>query len=217
MTDLYVVGAGGFGRMVAQIVQDMNEDRQQFTLAGFIDDAPTPENEQAANELGIPIIGGIETLRDRTGEFALAVGSGAARRALAERVRPTGLSPATLVHPTAQVGATSELGPGAILSLGAMVTSRARTGQFCLHNIYSLTNHDCRLADYVTLSPYATALGGAVCGEASWLSTRSTLNVLTTLGAGSVLAAHAFALHDVPPGVVAKGIPATWTTPEETS
>lgn len=212
MKDLYIVGAGGFGRTVAQIVREINQDREEFNICGFVDDNPSEKNNSLAQALDIPIIGSTDTLAEKHGYFVIASGNGATRKTLAAKIKPFGVSPATLVHPTAQVGSTASIGPGSILSLGAIVTTEVSTGAFCLHNIYSLVSHDCVLGDFVTLSPFAAMLGGSTCGDGAWLSTRSTLSVNTRLGTNSVLGAHALALKDVPDDQIAKGTPARWET-----
>lgn len=208
MKDLFIIGAGGAGIETAQLVDDINQDRQEFRLAAIVDDAPTPAKADAVAAFGVPLLHGIGALDGRRGQFVVAHGSGTVRKSIADRIGNLGPSPATLIHPTAQMGLSVRLGPGAVLAWGAIVTTHVSTGVFCLHHAYSVVNHNCTLGDFVTLSPFSTMLGGSTSGDQAWLATRSTLTVGTTLGARSVLGAHALALDDIPEDSLATGVPA---------
>lgn len=215
MDDLVIIAAGGFGRTVASLIDDINTDGSKFNILGFIDDSPSEENVELAGRLGLEVLGGM----DRLGQFApvhfsVAHGSGSVRHELASRAVAHGHRPATVIHPTASIGRDVELGPGATLAHHAIVTTNVRTGAGCLHNMFSIVGHDCRLGAYVTLSPFASMLGGSSAEDRAWLATKSTLDVNRRLGRDSLLAASAVAVRDVPPDAVARGLPARWKQAE---
>lgn len=136
------------------------------------------------------------------------------REHLSRQAISRGLKPADIIHPTVKIGLDVKLGSGVIACHYAIITTNVRTGHFCLHNCYSFTGHDVRMGNYVTVSPYSVLLGESSADDGAWLATRSTLTPRTRMGVDSTLAAGAVALNDVPPGVVAKGVPARWPTME---
>ncbi len=61
--DIFVVGCGGFGREVYQVITSMRQVGQDMTVAGFVDDAPSPENLQLVGALGCIYEGTVADLR----------------------------------------------------------------------------------------------------------------------------------------------------------
>ena len=55
---LVIIGAGGFAREVAWLIEDINKDKKQLDLIGFID-----ENEANHGKVlnGYPVLGGLIT------------------------------------------------------------------------------------------------------------------------------------------------------------
>jgi len=59
MDEIVIFGAGGFGREVAWIIEDINRVGKRFELLGFVDDDPQMKG-RILN--GYPVLGGIEYL-----------------------------------------------------------------------------------------------------------------------------------------------------------
>ncbi len=79
----------------------------------------------------------------------------------------------SIVHSTAVVANTAELGSGCFVGPFSLINTHARVGDFCLINSAALVEHDCILGDYATLNPGAMLMGGVV------------VQTLTTLGANA--------------------------------
>lgn len=60
MKDLYIIGAGGFGREVAWLVERINQINPTWNLKGFIDDN---ESRWGSKEGNYPVYGGGEYLK----------------------------------------------------------------------------------------------------------------------------------------------------------
>lgn len=208
--DVVIIGAGGFGRTAAMIVEDMNDDVRNFNLIGFLDDAGV-KGAAPIEALGFEYLGRVSELERLpvATRYVVALGSSNSRKRMAEKVaRMSTSDPPILIHPTAYVARSSEVSPGSIVSLGATISHGSKVGPFSLLNINSAITHDCRAGAYTTLSPYACMLGGSETGEGAWLATRATLGVGCKLGAWSVLGASTTALNSVPDGRTALGTPA---------
>lgn len=118
VTDVVVIGAGGFGRTVAAIIHDVNADGGSINLIGLIDDQPSSQQAGLADSMGVEHLGDLSAL-DRVGEttrFLVASGNGSVRRATARKVSDGwNLEPLTLVHPSAYVARSAEIGAGSIV------------------------------------------------------------------------------------------------------
>ena len=59
LKDLYIIGAGGFGREVAWLVERINQVEATWNIKGFIDDN---KSIQGHTEDGYPVLGGTDYL-----------------------------------------------------------------------------------------------------------------------------------------------------------
>ena len=112
-----IIGAGGFGREVHDVIEAVNDaggqDGQLFEPVGFLDDGPADETLIA--ERGLRLLGGVEKL-DRLAvdvQYIIAIGSGEVRRKIDTWARSVGRLSPVLVHPAATLGKhLVSLGPG---------------------------------------------------------------------------------------------------------
>ena len=74
--------------------------------------------------------------------------------------------------------------------------------------------HDAMIGDYVHLNPHVVIAGGTLIGNDVFIGLRAT--VLTSrIGDGAVIGACALVTKDVPPNMMAKGMPARFFKMDE--
>jgi len=182
MRRLLVIGAGGHGRAVAEAA----ELGVSHAVAGFLDDAPDVEHDI----WGIPVWGSSSMLAEllgRVDEVVVAIGNNTVRRALHQRVRETGLTLATIVHPAALLSPRAVVGPGSVLMAGAIVGTQARLGEGVIVNCGAVVDHDCVVENFGHLGVKAGMAGGAVLGAGAWMQAGSSLGYGVTVPSASVL------------------------------
>jgi acetyltransferase-like isoleucine patch superfamily enzyme len=69
-------------------------------------------------------------------------------------------------------------------------------------------SHDCRIGDYVTVSPGVTVCGNVTIGEGTMMGAASTVIQNRTIGAWVTVGAGAAVVSDLADGVTAVGVPA---------
>ena len=83
--DIVIIGAGGFGREVAEIIDDINKEKKQFNLLGFLDD-----NEQALKDFpsSYHVIESteIDLTTFKKVNFSIAVGDALKRSSYAKKI-----------------------------------------------------------------------------------------------------------------------------------
>jgi sugar O-acyltransferase (sialic acid O-acetyltransferase NeuD family) len=203
---LVVVGGGGHGRELLDVVEAVNAVRPQFDLLGVLDDG-TPDLEVLA-ACGVRHLGPVRLLAELDAQYVLGIGSPDARRVIDLAATEWGRVPATLVHPSAVVGRRVTLGPGTVVCGLASITTNVRTGRHVHLNIAATVAHDCRLGDYVTLAPGARLSGAVTAEERSTIGTGAVVIQGCAIGAGTVVGAGAVVVRDLPADVVAVGVPA---------
>jgi len=165
--------------------------------------------------LGVPIRGGDDRLPEliREGVTCFVVGLGGVgdngpRQRLFERGLAAGLSPVTVLHPSAVQSPQAHAGAGSVILAGAVVGVGAVLGVNVLVNTGSIIEHDCVVEDHVHVATGAK-LGGAVRVEkGAHVGIGATVCQGLTVGEGAVIGAGAVVVKDVSPWSVVAGVPA---------
>ncbi|MFV2020853.1 NeuD/PglB/VioB family sugar acetyltransferase [Micromonospora sp. LOL_023] len=214
---LVIVGCGGHGREVYDIVTAINNTRQQppWQVLGFIDDDPRPADKERLDRLGVPLLGAVSWLAGRTDPPAhvIAIGSPTARRSVGRRIGPAGPGrprsvAATLIHPAATVGQDNSFGAGTVLFAGARVTTNVTLGRHVHLNQNCVVGHDTTVGDYSSINPLAAVSGNCRLADAVLVGTTAAILQGLQVGAAATVGAGACVVRDVPSDVVVKGVPA---------
>ncbi|MFE2062561.1 acetyltransferase [Streptomyces sp. NPDC059467] len=205
MTELVIIGAGGFARETAQAVADAGE----FKLLGHLDDNPALHGTEVD---GVPVLGGCDLVHELTDARAvICVGNPRDYAARARLVYRFGLPAeryATVIHPTASVSRTSEVGPGSVLLAHCVLTAAVRVGAHVAVMPHVVLTHDDVVEDYATLASGVRLGGGARLERGAYAGSGALVREGTTVGAWSLVGMGSAVLGDVPPGEVWVGSPA---------
>lgn len=201
MIPIYVYGAGGHGKVVADIMLASGA-----TVVGFIDDTYTI----GTIVLGLPVLGNGAWLIEQTCPklVALGIGDNAARKKVAERCLAAGLELLVAVHSSAVVARSVQLGAGTVVMANAVINPDARLGLGVIVNSAAVVEHDVVIGDYSHISPQSAMGGEARIGLLSQLGIGATILPRVSVGSSVIIGAGAVVLHDVPDGHVVAGVPA---------
>ena len=191
MKDLYIIGAGGFGREVAWIVERINSIKPTWNLKGFIDDN---ETLWGSKEGEYHVFGGCECLSTLEDVYAVcAVGSSNVRKKIIEKLKDTSVKFATLVDPSVLYSNSVKIGEGAIVCAGTIITVNVNIGDHVIVNLDCTIGHDAVIDDFVTIYPSVNVSGNVLIGECSELGTGTQIiqgkKVIsnTIIGAGAIV------------------------------
>ncbi len=199
---LLILGTGIF----AQEVADLAEETPGLKVAGFVENM----NSERCNETlsGFRIYW-IDEIADLTvSHKAICSLATTHRNRFVEQVAAKGMAFATLVHPRAWLSATSSLGEGSMLSVGAIVAAHTRIAAHVRLNRGVLVGHHTEIADYVTVQPGANIAGLCNIGEGAYIGMGAIIQDRIKIGAHSVVGSGAVVTKDVPDNVQVVGVPA---------
>jgi sugar O-acyltransferase (sialic acid O-acetyltransferase NeuD family) len=201
---IIIVGAGGFGREVFQWARDAWPEHAS-RIVGFLS---AERDRLDRHDHGLEIIDDPDRYEPQSGDaLLLAIGIPIVRRKVAESLRPRGATFLTLIHPTAIVAPTAEIGEGSIVCPYAIVSDSARVGAFVLMNYHSSLGHDASAGDHAVLSPYATLGGNAHIGDDVFMGLHASVGPGRRVGAGSKVSANSCVLTDAQPESIIYGVP----------
>jgi sugar O-acyltransferase (sialic acid O-acetyltransferase NeuD family) len=201
---ILIVGAGGFGREVLQWARDSWPSASD-RITGFLSaDAHVLDG----CDCGIRIVGSPDSHRPMVGDVhLLAIGVPYARRRVAESLIARGAEFLTLVHPTAIVASSAQIGEGSIICPYSIVSDSARLGRFVAMNYHTSLGHDASAGDFAVLSPYATLGGHAHIEQDVFLGLHASVGPGKTVGARSKVSANSCVLANVPEDSLVFGVP----------
>lgn len=207
--DLLIVGAGGFARETAAAVHAVNAVRPTWRLLGFLDDDPALHGTRRG---GVPILADTSAVhRMPDAAVVVCVGNPGDPGSRARLVTRLGLPVdryATIMHPSAQVGAGCRVGPGSVLLAQVALTTDVSVGSHVAVMPQVVLTHDDSVEDFVTVAS-GVRLGGSVrVATGAYLGAGALVREGLTVGAGSLVGMGSVVLTDVPPGEVWVGAPA---------
>ncbi|MCW2846476.1 MAG: acetyltransferase [Marmoricola sp.] len=208
---LVVIGAGGFGREVLDVIEAINScaATPEFEPIGVLDDG-TPE-AAVLGPYGVQHLGPVSLLGDLPHDvgYVIGIGSPGVRQALDQKGLDLGRVSPVLVHPSAAIGRHAvELGPGTIVCSHVSITNNIRLGRHVHVNLNATIGHDAVLDDYVTLSPLVAISGNVHAETGVFFGTGANVNPGLTIGRGAVVGTGAAVIKDVPAGLTVVGVPA---------
>ncbi|MHB9035614.1 MAG: acetyltransferase [Armatimonadota bacterium] len=199
MRDFYVIGAGGHGAVVAEIISELG-----YRIAGFVDDDPALIGSKV---LDWEVIGGCECVPERAA-VALGIGDNRARGELLTKIRDRGWFLPVLIHPSAIVSQSAVLGAGTVVMAQVVVNARASVGCGCILNTACSVDHDCSLGDAVHICPGTRLAGGVTVGTGTMIGIGSCVRPCARIGSHCTLGAGSVVVTDICDEITVFGNPA---------
>ncbi|PUZ26257.1 transferase [Chitinophaga parva] len=153
MKEILIYGTGGHARVLADLAGACG-----LQVLAYFDDAAGGMPYSTAFRPEVPLLCGI--------------GNNKVRKLIAERSVHIF---ATLVHPTAVVAASAEVGKGSVVLAGAVLQASVQVGKHAVINMNAAVDHDVIVGDYVSVYPGAYIGGGAEIGEGAVIGPNATV------------------------------------------
>ena len=200
---IYIIGAGGFGREVLNIYIDLGREEE---VAGFL-----VENcdKQGAKINGKPLRD-ITLLNDidmSNVKLICAIGT-PLRKRLIQDTKDKDYDYDSVIHPGVIKSRWVTFGRGTIICAGNIFTSQIRVGDHSIVNLSCTIGHDVDIGKYTTISPGVNISGRVTVGDECFIGTGVSIIEKVTLGNQSYIGAGSVVVNDIPPNVLAFGVPA---------
>ncbi len=206
MSKTIIVGAGGHGVVVADIILSANPTEPPESLIGFVDD-----NEELTGRkiLGAPVLGTIAHLSDFEHDGVIvAIGDNLIRKQILSDLILRGERLISAIHRSATIGLDVQIGSGVMVCAGVVVNSCSSIGNGVILNTSCTIDHHNQIGESAHIAPGAD-LGGAVrVGEGALIGIGSVILPGRSVGKWTVVGAGCVVTNDVASNTVVVGVPA---------
>lgn len=182
---IVIIGASGHGKVIADIAK-LNGYKEII----FLDDDITKTKNGKYDVVGTGK--DIDTYLDQY-DYFVAIGNNDIRKKITEKLEDKKIIQPVLIHPAATVDETAKISSGTVVMANAVINADVYIKKGCIINTASSVDHDCKIEDYVHLSPGVHIAGTVSIGERTWIGAGSTvINNISiadkcVIGAGSVV------------------------------
>lgn len=206
MKKIAIIGAGGFGREVKTLIDQINNTKRAYEIVGFYDD----NTEQESNINGIPFLGELKNINliETPCCIAIAVGTPKIKKEIYNNITTPLVSFPNLIHPSVIIGNDNvNLGKGNIICAGTLITNDIDIEDFVILNLNCTVGHDSKLNSFSSFMPSVNISGEVEIEESVYVGTGAKIINQLTIGKNTIIGAGAVVSKSIPENCTAVGIP----------
>lgn len=207
MEQIVIVGAGGFGREVKMLIDQINQIENKYEFLGYYDDGVVKGTVVNYNE----VLGSIADLAniDYKVNVVVAIGSPDVKRKIVEKLINPHLSFPTLIHPSVIIGNEFvSIGKGCIICAGNVITCNITIKDFVILNLHCTVGHDTMIHSFASFMPSVNISGEVIIYEEVYIGTGAKIINQLEIGFQTIVGAGAVVSKSLPEKCTAVGIPA---------
>lgn len=207
MKKIIIIGAGGFGREVKMLIDQINLSKNQYEFVGYYDDGV----ERGTLINGYPVLGSVpdaNLIKELT-YVALGLGNPVHKKNVIDALNNPNLIFETLIHPSVLMGNDEvSLGKGVLVCAGSIITCNISIHNFVTVNLACTIGHDSVLNDFVSVMPGCNISGEVNIEKGVYIGTGARIINQVSIGENSIIGAGAVVSKTIPSNCTAIGIPA---------
>lgn len=187
---LLIIGAGGHGKVCADIAIKMNKWSQIY----FLDN-----NLSKGRILGLEVLDKSDQISNyiQNYDFFVAIGNNNVRNKIINEIQDLGGKLVTLIHPSANIGLNTTIKEGTVVMAGASINVETVIGVGVIINTNASVDHDCIINDFVHISPGGNIAGTCIIGQATWIGVGANVINNITIGKNIIVGAGSLILEDI--------------------
>lgn len=219
MKRIAIVGAGGFARELAWLIEDIsaaaNDDAGRYTTVGFL-----VSDVSRIGPYDSPILGDFHWLEsNQVDALAMGIATPAVRLALADQLKRTfpHIAWPALVHPSVLwQRRTMQVGEGVIICAGSIAPVNVKFEPFCMVNMSCTIGHEAVIGRGSVINPSVNISGGVELGSGVFVGAGAQILQYLKIGDGAQLGAGAVVTKHVTAGTTVIGVPTYLTAGRHT-
>ena len=208
MKRIVLIGAGGFGREVAFIIDALNSRKPQYELLGFLDDSDEFREGMVIN--GHPYLGKKEWIFQHKDDVFCncTIGNPVIKGKIQRELTRQGVRFESIITQRRDISPYAEIGPGCVFYNGVTVAPNCKIGAGVLLNTYVTVGHDAIIGDYTTVMPSTGISGCCKVGNEVSIGGHAFIIPGKKIGDKVKIAAGSIVFSNVKSGTTVLGNPA---------
>lgn len=207
MKKISIFGAGGFGREVKMLIDQINAVKPEWNFIGYFDDDFShakliPQSHQ---------LGGLAELNKYEDDvyLVIALGNPLVKRKVFQKITNPKVKYPALIHPSAIIGSSNvEIGEGSIICAGNIITVDIEIGKHVILNLACTVGHDTIIKDFASFMPGVNISGEVVIEECVYVGTGAKIINQLSIGQETIIGAGSVVSKTLPEKCTAVGVPA---------
>jgi sugar O-acyltransferase (sialic acid O-acetyltransferase NeuD family) len=187
--DIAIIGAGGFGREVALLIDVINQNETKYNIIGFFDDNISPGTKVT----DLSVLGSIDDLNNVTTKLrvVIAIGNPKVICKINQRLNNSSLLFPNIFHPSLKISNNRmQIGVGNIFMEGFIMTCNIRIGNFNIFNTRVSLGHDVKIGSFNVLNPNTQISGGVKIEDANFFGVNSCILQNISIGNNNLIGAY---------------------------
>jgi sugar O-acyltransferase (sialic acid O-acetyltransferase NeuD family) len=202
-----IVGAGGFGREVKQLIDEINLVQHTWIVEGFFDSSC----KCGTTINNIPVLGGMkDAIKSNCQNFVLAIANPSILKELSSKFIAAEKKFPNIIHPSASIGNLdfNLIGNGNIFTFGFYMTTNIKIGSFNIFNTRVTIGHDVEIGSSNIFLPNVQVSGNVSIGDENIFGMNSSILQRKIIGSRNKIGAHSFIATNLGSDQSVFGVPA---------
>ena len=209
MNELVIIGAGGLGKEVAYIVEEINKKKASYKLLGFIDDA---KDKLGENIIGYSVLGGIDYLKktNYSGKIIIAIADCRIKKMIVNKILALNLAIEfpIIKHPSLEMHDSVKVGAGSILYASSIISPDVTIGEHVIISPKCGIGHDTVIGSFSSILWNVSIAGNDIIDESVFVGSGAIIIQGKKVVKESIIGAGAVVVKDILEAGIYIGIPA---------
>jgi sugar O-acyltransferase (sialic acid O-acetyltransferase NeuD family) len=207
MGNIIIIGAGGFGREVKCLIDEINNfnNKNYYNILGFVDDGL----ECNTKIHGLNVLGNLDyilSLKEKP-SLVFGIGNPITKEKIFKKFEEFDFP--IIKHPSISLeGKNIDIGKGSIICQGSILTCDIVISEFVTINLSCTIGHDTKVGNFSSLMPAVNLSGEVEIEKSVFIGTGVKIINQITIGAKTIIGAGAVVSKSLPSNCTALGIPA---------
>jgi sugar O-acyltransferase (sialic acid O-acetyltransferase NeuD family) len=206
MKNIVIIGSGGLAKEVAFLIDEVNKQKKEWNLLGYIDNEIGKQNGKYS------VFQNDEWLKQTSKEINIVFGIGSPL--LIEKLstlfsKNENLSFPNIIHPNVIADWNRiKIGEGNIICASNTFTTDIEIGNFNIFNLDCTLGHDSLVGNYNVINPSVNISGGVDIGDNNLIGTSATILQFLNINNDVIIGANSLINKSINEKGVYVGVPA---------